>query len=78
MKFSSLAALDVVVLTTFSAANDENFVEMISFPFQCISYEICTQLVLYCTHCGRKELILPISFRVIQLTLGNHLNAHGQ
>ena len=34
-KFSSLAALEVVILTTFSAANDENFIKMKTFPFQC-------------------------------------------
>ena len=35
MKFSSLAALEVVILTTFSAASDENFIKMKTFPFQC-------------------------------------------
>ena len=34
MKFSSLAALEVVILTTSSAANDENFVKMTTFSFQ--------------------------------------------
>ena len=36
MKFSSLAALEVVILTTFSAASDENFIKMKTFPFQCM------------------------------------------
>ena len=35
MKFSSLAALEVVKMTTFSAASDENFVNMTTFSFQC-------------------------------------------
>ena len=35
MKFSSLAAPKVVKMTTFSAASDENFVKMTTFPFQC-------------------------------------------
>ena len=35
MKFSSLAALKVVKMTTFSAASDENFVKMTTFSFQC-------------------------------------------
>ena len=35
MKFSSLAALKVVKMTTSSAANDENFIKMMTFPFQC-------------------------------------------
>ena len=34
-KFSSLAALEVVILTTSNAANDENFIKMTTFPFQC-------------------------------------------
>ena len=34
-KFSSLAALDVVILTTSSAASDEHFIKMKTFPFQC-------------------------------------------
>ena len=41
-----------------------------------MSYEICTLLVLCGTYYGRKKLILPISFRVTLLTLGNHLDAH--
>ena len=37
MKFSSLAALEVVILTTSGAASDENFVKMTTFSFQCIT-----------------------------------------
>ena len=33
-KFSSLAALEVVILTTSSAASDEHFIKMKTFPFQ--------------------------------------------
>ena len=33
-KFSSLAALEVVILTTSSAASDENFIKMKTLPFQ--------------------------------------------
>ena len=33
-KFESLAALEVVILTTSSAASDENFIKMKTFPFQ--------------------------------------------
>ena len=33
MKFSSLAALKVVILTTFSAASNENFIKMMLFLF---------------------------------------------
>ena len=38
MKSSSLAALKVVKMTTFSAASDENFIKMTTFPFQCCSW----------------------------------------
>ena len=34
IKFSSLAALEVAILTTFSAASDDNFVKMTRFSFQ--------------------------------------------
>ena len=34
-KFSSLAVLEVVILTTSSAANDENFIRMKTFSFWC-------------------------------------------
>ena len=34
-KFSSLAALLVVILTTSNAASHENFIKMTTFPFQC-------------------------------------------
>ena len=37
LKFSSLAALEVVKLTTSSAASDENFVKMTTFSFQWIT-----------------------------------------
>ena len=39
MKLSSLAALEVVKMTTSSAASDENFVKMTTFSFQCCSDE---------------------------------------
>ena len=37
MEFSSLAALEVVILTTSSAANDENLIKMTTFPFHGIT-----------------------------------------
>ena len=40
MTFSSLAALEVVILTTSSAANDENFVKMTTFSFQCVGLAV--------------------------------------
>ena len=36
MKCSSLAALEVVKMTTSSAASDENFIKMTTFLFQCM------------------------------------------
>ena len=36
-RFSSLAALEVVILTTSGAAGDEHFVEVGTLPFQCSS-----------------------------------------
>ena len=35
MKFLSLVALEVVILTTSSAVGDENFIKMTIFLFQC-------------------------------------------
>ena len=40
MKCSSLAALEVVILTTSSAASDENFVKMTTFLFQWMGQHI--------------------------------------
>ena len=36
IKFSSLAALEVVTLTTSSVASDDNFIKMKTFPFLCL------------------------------------------
>ena len=50
MKFSSLAALKVVKMTTSSAASDENFVKMTTFSFQCktgIYYEATITRILF-------------------------------
>ena len=41
-KFSSLATLEVVILTTSSAASDEHFIKMKTFPFQWYSYSDLT------------------------------------
>ena len=45
MKFSSLAALEVVKMTTSSGASDENFVKMMTFSFQCTAETPQTQPV---------------------------------
>ena len=46
MKFSSLAALKVVILTTFSAASDENFIKTTTFSFQWFSVPFLFDLIL--------------------------------
>ena len=43
MKFLALAALEVVILTTSSAASDENFFKIMTFPFQCIKRNMTTE-----------------------------------
>ena len=48
MKFSSLAALKVVKMTTSSAANDENFIKMMTFSFQWLS--ICHDISTVATY----------------------------
>ena len=54
MKFPSLSALEVVKLTTSSAANDENFVKM-TFPFQWAESPLVTQF--------RSNIYIIIKFR---------------
>ena len=41
MAFSSLVALKVVTLTTFSATSDENFIKMMTFQWKAISKQHC-------------------------------------
>ena len=40
MKVSSLAAPKVVILTTFGAASDEDFIKMMTFSFQCMAWVV--------------------------------------
>ena len=37
IRYSTFIALEVIILTTFCAASDENFVKMMTFPFQWLS-----------------------------------------
>ena len=53
-KFSSLAALEVVILTTSSAASDENFIKMKTFPFQCITWTVSLREALDTRHADKK------------------------
>ena len=41
MEFLALAAPDVVLLTTASAARHDNFIKMTKFPFQCSGRNRC-------------------------------------
>ena len=54
MKCSSLAALEVVKMTTSSAASDENFVKMTTFLFQwfcakLLEWYLCKSHMLFAT-----------------------------
>ena len=55
MKISSAAALEVVKMTTSSAASDENFIKMMTFPFQCILQTIFgvenVRILIVVSHC---------------------------
>ena len=59
MKFSSLAALKVVILTTFSAASDEDFVKTTTFSFQWFTCTISN--FLQCFNCGHCNITLKIT-----------------
>ena len=51
-KFSSLAALEVVNLTTSSAAIDENFIKVKTFQFQCLRAQSGRHFTKYPTRPG--------------------------
>ena len=68
-KFSSLAALEVVILTTSSAASDEHFIKMKTFPFQCKllssshtrlfqPYLVCCVEIIVLTACSWNSLYI--------------------
>ena len=58
MKFSSLAAPKVVILTTFGAASDEDFIKMKTFSFQCGAF----YWILYVGFRGPFKDILPMDW----------------
>ena len=39
MKFSSLTALEIIIMTTSSAVSDENFIKMKTFSFLSLQYK---------------------------------------
>ena len=67
MKVSSLAASKVVILTTFGAASDEDFIKMMTFSFQCrsvyfvslVSWFYCvsviTSITMHCVTINKPE-----------------------
>ena len=63
-KFSSLAALEVVILTTSSAASDEHFIKMKTFPFQWYSTRFW-HLFMGRTSRGYMKLLGCISHAII-------------
>ena len=72
MKFSSLAALEVVILTTSPAANDENFIKMMTFRGQ-YAMELPYDLVYYNTilHMVEEWQLLDIGQTINSFTPGN-------
>ena len=82
MKFSSLAALEVVKMTTSSAASDENFVKMTSFSFQwSVSHRqyahcfimFCLVVVPWSVLCRFVWFIYPFSSGLPHQLLGNQM-----
>ena len=83
-EFSSLAAPKVVILTTFGAASEENFVKMMTFLFQWSWHSTQIQYIPRILHtiCSLRcfvmvwyRSVLPISFGVTSLTLGQSYNS---
>ena len=67
MKCSSLAALEVIKMTTSSAASDENFVKMTTFLFQCLlqiwsGFDLCPCRFLWNMHFRGALISPPFSF----------------
>ena len=63
MRYSSRAAMEVVILTTPSATSDENFIKMMAFPFHCSSHFISFFVwVWYGWHLRFKSLALWQSY----------------
>ena len=60
MKVSSLAAPKVVILTTFGAASDEDFIKMKTFSFQCTPIQSVHDMISY--HEMNSPLNLFLSF----------------
>ena len=70
MKFSSLAALEVVKMTTSGAASDENFIKMITFAFQ---YWCIIQYIPWFMHMVHSLLCFNMQYIHPCLTLTDNL-----
>ena len=72
MKFSTLAALEVVILTTSPAANDENFIKMMTFSGQ-YAMELPYDMVYHTTmlHMVEEWQLLDIGQTINSLAPGN-------
>ena len=77
-KFSSLAALEVVRMTTSSATSDENFIKMTTFPCLCIQvlgYTVIigapcvTRVVLYWIELSLVSTVLIAMQKAINIAL---------
>ena len=70
-KFSSLAALEVVILTTSSAASDEHFIKMKTFPFQCYLW-FADNVTIHCDNTWWIRKLKPYRLRGHN-RLGGHI-----
>ena len=75
MKFSSLAALDVVKMTTSSAANDENFFKMTTFSSLCTLILFPSTTPLNYSRFGYYGVIKPTLRSLIFPVFRNYQNS---
>ena len=68
MKVSSLAAPKVVILTTFGAASDEDFIKMKTFSFQCM-IDIDIHIILHNKSPMTLQIALTCAKTLYMLTL---------
>ena len=61
MKLSSLAALEVVKVTTSSTASDENFVKMTTFLFQCTWANVIQMLWRHMTPINKSHWVIAFA-----------------
>ena len=74
MKISSLAAMKVVILTTFGTASDENFVKMMTISFQWTSTHRDNKMSLAC----QPGLLINVLFYNIRDYIRNFAESYLQ